>query len=206
MNSTPLIKNMNINQITGVILAGGRGTRMGNVDKGLQPFRGAPMALHVMLRLAPQVSNLMINANQNLAPYESFGVPVWPDELQGFAGPLAGLQTALGHCETEYLVTAPCDSPFLPTDLVARLAEALTAHNADLAVAVTGEGDARQPHPVFCLLKISLLPHLTSYLQDGGRKMDGWYASLNVAEVLFPDDAAFRNINTLEDLRKFDLT
>lgn len=195
---------MDINQITGVILAGGRGSRMGNVDKGLQPFRGAPMAMHVLLRLAPQVSNLMINANQNLAPYESFGVPVWPDELQGFAGPLAGLQTALGHCETDYLVTVPCDSPFLPIDLVARLAEALAAHDADLAVAVTGEGNTRQSHPVFCLLKTSLLPHLTLYLQNGGRKIDAWYASLNVTEVVFQDDTEFRNINTLEDLRKFD--
>ena len=107
--------------ITGLILAGGRGSRMGHVDKGLQPFRGAPMAVHVMLRLTPQVGNLMINANQNLAPYESFGVPVWPDELQGYAGPLAGLQTGLMHCETPYLVTAPCDSPFLPTEEIPML-------------------------------------------------------------------------------------
>ncbi|MDB5763194.1 MAG: mobA [Herminiimonas sp.] len=196
---------MNINQITGLILAGGRGSRMGGVDKGLQPFRGAPMALHVMMRLAPQVGQLMINANQNLAPYESFGVPVWPDELQGFAGPLAGLQTGLNHCETDYLVTAPCDSPFLPTDLTASLGAALETQDADLAVAITGEGSTKQPHPVFCLLKTSLLPHLTQYLQDGGRKIDAWYASLKVVEVHFADDSAFRNINTLEELQKFEM-
>jgi molybdopterin-guanine dinucleotide biosynthesis protein A len=195
---------MDTNQITGLILAGGRGSRMGGVDKGLQPFRGAPMALHVMMRLSPQVGAIMINANQNLAPYESFGVPVWPDELQGFAGPLAGLHTGLIHCETDYLVTAPCDSPFLPADLVQRLGDALDEHDADLAVAVTGEGASRQPHPVFCLLKTSLLPHLTQYLQNGGRKIDAWYASLAVTEVRFDDEGAFRNINTLEELRNFE--
>jgi molybdopterin-guanine dinucleotide biosynthesis protein A len=195
---------MDKHQITGLILAGGRGSRMGGVDKGLQTFRGAPMALHVMMRLEPQVGHMMINANQNLGPYESFGVPVWPDELQGYAGPLAGLQTGLSHCDTDYLVTAPCDSPFLPMDLVARLSEGLTASNADLAVAVTGDDAARQPHPVFCLVKSSLLSHLTQYLMDGGRKIDAWYASLAVAEVHFDDEAAFRNINTLEELRQFD--
>ena len=195
---------MNKELITGLILAGGRGSRMGHVDKGLQPFRGVPMALHVMMRLSPQVGTLMINANQNLAPYEGFGVSVWPDELAGFAGPLAGLQAGLSHCDTPYLVTAPCDSPFLPTDLVARLSQALLIEDADLAVAVTGEGDTRQAHPVFCLLKSTLLPHLTAYLQGGGRKVDAWYASLKVVEVHFGDEAAFRNINTLEDLRKFE--
>lgn len=190
--------------ITGLILAGGRGSRMGHVDKGLQVFRGAPMAMHVMLRLAPQVGTTMINANQNLAPYEGFGVPVWPDEFAGFAGPLAGLQTGLRHCETPYLVTAPCDSPFLPEDLVTRLSEALIFQDADLAVAITGEGEERQPHPVFCLLKTSLLDHLTDYLQNGGRKIDAWYASVKVAEVRFEDESAFRNINTLDDLRKFE--
>jgi molybdopterin-guanine dinucleotide biosynthesis protein A len=197
---------MNTEQITGLILAGGRGTRMGLVDKGLQNFRGAPMALHVMLRLQPQVGELMINANQNLAPYESFGVPVWPDEMQGYAGPLAGMQTGLIHCTTDYLVTAPCDSPFLPTDLVQRLADALLAADADLAVAVTGEEEARQVHPVFCLMKASLLQHLTEYLRDGGRKVDAWYRSLNRVEVHFADEAAFRNINTVAELKQYEPT
>jgi molybdopterin-guanine dinucleotide biosynthesis protein A len=195
---------MDTSQITGLILAGGRGTRMGTVDKGLQTFRGAPMALHALMRLAPQVGYVMINANQNIAPYEGFGVPVWQDEMQGFAGPLAGLQTGLVHCDTEYLVTVPCDSPFLPTDLVARLGTALEENDADLAVAVTGEGETRQPHPVFCLARASLLPHLTLYLQEGGRKFDKWYSSLKVVEVHFDDENAFRNINTLDELRKLE--
>ncbi|MGH8808190.1 MAG: molybdenum cofactor guanylyltransferase MobA [Noviherbaspirillum sp.] len=191
-------------RITGLILAGGRGSRMGGVDKGLQLFRGAPMALHAIMRLAPQVGRMMINANQNLGPYESFGLPVWPDQLSGFAGPLAGLQTGLARCETDYLVTAPCDSPFLPEDLVERLADALLAHDAELAVAVTGEGDTRQPHPVFCLMKASLLPHLTTYLQDGGRKIEAWYRMLKFVEVRFENEAAFRNINTLDELHRFE--
>lgn len=190
--------------ITGLILAGGRGSRMGSIDKGLVPLAGKPMVQHVMQRLQPQVQHLLINANQNQDTYAALGAPVWPDAMPDFAGPLAGLQTGLMHCETPYLVTAPCDSPFLPTDLVARLAQALQAQDADLAVAVTGEGDARQPHPVFCLAKASLLAHLTAFLEGGGRKVDRWYATLRVAEVHFADEAAFRNINTLAELREHD--
>jgi len=195
---------MDTEQITGLILAGGRGSRMGHVDKGLQNFRGAPMALHVMMRLQPQVGELMINANQNLGPYESFGLPVWPDEIQGFEGPLAGMHTGLVHCMTDYMVTAPCDSPFLPTDLVARLAAGLSDADADLAVAVTEGQGKRQAHPVFCLMKASLLQHLTEYLRGGGRKIDAWYASLKTAEVLFEDEDAFRNINTLVELKQYE--
>ena len=191
--------------ITGLILAGGRGSRMGSIDKGLAPFGGQPMVQHVLTRLQPQVQHLLINANQNLSAYAAFGAPVWPDAMPDFAGPLAGLQTGLMHCETPYLVTAPCDSPFLPADLVQRLAAALLANGADLAVAVTGEGATRQPHPVFCLVKTSLLPHLTAYLEGGGRKVDAWYRSLRVIEVHFADEAAFRNINTLAELQQMAL-
>jgi molybdopterin-guanine dinucleotide biosynthesis protein A len=193
-------------QITGLILAGGRGSRMGNVDKGLQNFRGSPMVLHVIMRLSPQVGALMINANQNLGPYEGFGLPVWPDQLTGFEGPLAGLQTGLSQCYTDYLVTAPCDSPFLPQDLVERLSRALTDNDAELAVAVTEEEGRRQPHPVFCLMKASVLSNLTAFLQLGERKIDKWYRSLKFVEVVFPDETAFRNINTLDELRRFENT
>lgn len=189
--------------ITGLILAGGRGTRMGTVDKGLQTFRGKPMVAHVIERLSPQVQGLMINANQNLETYRAFGYPVWPDNVQGFAGPLAGLQAGLAHCATPYLVTAPCDSPFLPADLVQRLGGAIAEQDADVALAVTGSGASRQPHPVFCLLKCSLLPSLEAYLGQGGRKVDAWFASLRKAEVLFEDEAAFSNINTLEELQRY---
>jgi molybdenum cofactor guanylyltransferase len=190
-------------QITGLVLAGGRGSRMGGVDKGLQPFRGAPMVLHVILRLVPQVGTLIINANQNIGPYESFGYAVWPDQLGGFEGPLAGLQTGLSRCETPYLATAPCDSPFVADDLVARLAEGLESAGAEIAVAVTEEGE-RRTHPVFSLMKTSVLSSLDSYLQGGGRKIETWYRSLPFVEVPFGDVDAFRNINTVEELRRFE--
>jgi len=188
--------------ITGLILAGGRGSRMGSVDKGLQEFHGTPMVMHVQRRLAPQVGRLIINANRNLAQYAEFGVPVYSDEITGFAGPLAGLQAGLRHCKTPYLVTAPCDTPFLPDNLVLRLAEGLASQHADLAIATTGEGESYQPHPVFCLLHASLLGHLETFLQSGQRKIDAWYSTLKVANVHFDNEAAFRNINTREELRQ----
>lgn len=196
-------------KITGLILAGGRGSRMGHVDKGLQPFRGKPMAAYVIERLAPQVASIAINANQNLDQYAAFGVPVWPDDLQGFEGPMAGLETGLRRCTTEYLVTAPCDSPFLPADLVERLSAALEANGADLALAETEEADESgevrvQPHPVFALVKRSALPHLASFLATGGRRMDGWYGAIKVVRVRFDDASAFRNINTLSELQQFE--
>jgi molybdopterin-guanine dinucleotide biosynthesis protein A len=188
-------------QITGLILAGGKGTRMGSVDKGLQMFRGKPMVEQVLQRLQPQVGKLIINANRHLDMYEAFGVPVAPDEISGFAGPLAGLHAGLSHCETPYLVTAPCDSPFLPMNLVDKLSEALVAAQADIAVAVTGDGAAQQRHPVFCLLSAHLKNDLADYLGKGGRKMDAWFAMHGQAEVHFTDETAFANMNTLTDLR-----
>lgn len=197
-------------QITGLILAGGRGSRMGHVDKGLQPFRGATMVAHVIARLAPQVGAIAINANQNLDRYAAFGVPVWPDDLQGFEGPLAGLETGLRRCPTDYLVTAPCDSPFLPQDLVARLSAALDESGADLALAETEEPDEDsgalrlQPHPVFALVKKSALPQLSAFIATGKRRMDGWYGAIKVVHVRFGDAGAFRNINTLQELQQFE--
>lgn len=195
--------------ITGMILAGGRGSRMGSVDKGLQPLRGEPMAAHVLRRLGPQVGLLAINANRSLDQYAAFGVPVWEDDLTGFEGPLAGLETGLRRCTTPLLVTAPCDSPFLPPDLVARLHAAMVAEGADLALAETLEarddGSLRaQAQPVFALVKRSALPHLSAYLAEGGRRMDGWYGSIVVARVRFDDEAAFRNINTLNELAQYE--
>jgi len=193
--------------ISAMILAGGRGTRMGRVDKGLQPFRGGTLVSHVLQRLAPQVAGVTINANRNLGAYGALGVDVLQDELEGYEGPLAGLQTGLRHCPTDLLLTVPCDSPFLPADLAQRLFDALNAQGADLAVASTLETDETgatrtQLHPVFCLVRKSALPALDAYLQSGARKMDGWYKSIKVAEVLFNDAAAFRNINTLAELQQ----
>ena len=175
---------------------------MGSIDKGLAVFDGQTMVQHVLTRLQPQMQLLLISANQNTEAYAVLGVPVCPYAMPDFAGPLAGLQTGLMHCETPYLVTAPCDSPFLPTDLVERLSAALLATDADIAVAVTGDRDTRQPHPVFCMTKVSVLPHLTAFLEGGGRKMERWYATLRLAEVQFADEAAFRNINALAELQQ----
>ncbi len=182
--------------ITGIVLAGGQGRRMGGVDKGLQLLRGKPMAQHVIERFAPQVAELLINANQNIEQYQQLGYRVIPDAIVGFAGPLAGLHRGLSEATHPLVVTAPCDSPFLPLDLVAQLKAALDKNDADLAVAKTGD----QPHPVFSLCRKSVLPGLTAFLESGGRKIDAWYAQLKVAEVQFADEAAFRNINTREEL------
>jgi molybdenum cofactor guanylyltransferase len=183
-------------RVTGIVLAGGRGSRMGGVDKGLQPLRGKPMVAWVLERLAPQVDEIVLNANQNLDVYAGFGHRVVADSLGGFAGPLAGLHAGLQAAAHPLAVTVPCDSPFLPLDLVVRLHDSLADN--DLAVAKTGD----QPHPVFALVRRAVLPHLERFLAAGGRKIDAWYATLAFAEVSFDDQPdAFRNINTLDELR-----
>jgi len=183
--------------VSGVVLAGGQGRRMGGVDKGLQPLRGKPMAQWALERLAPQVDEILINCNQNLDAYARFGYRLVPDEIGGFAGPLAGLHASLKAAAHPLVVTVPCDSPFLPSDLVSRLKQHLM--EKDLAVAKTGD----QPHPVFSLVRRDVLGNLEAFLRSGGRKIDAWYASLATVEVSFDDEAdAFRNINTLEELWK----
>lgn len=192
---------MSREKITGVILAGGLGRRMGGVDKGLQLLNGRPLVSHVIERLAPQVDELLINANQNGERYAAFGHPVVADRIPDFAGPLAGLHAAMSGATHPLVATAPCDSPFLPADLIFRLFSALTATGADLAVARTGE----QTHPVFCLCRRELLPGLADFLARGERKMGLWHASLKVVEVAFDDEAdAFENINTRAELGRFE--
>ena len=200
-------------EITGLVLAGGRGSRMGGVDKGLQNFNGMPMALHTLMRLQMQVGQVMINANRNLAAYESFGAEVWPDVLADYAGPLAGFLTGLERCETPYLVTAPCDSPRFPLDLVARLAEAMDHEQAEIAMAAAPEKDERgelqiRTQPVFCLLRVELLESLVQFTQGGGRKIDAWTAQHKTVVVPFnaPDDdpLAFANANTLAELKQLE--
>jgi molybdenum cofactor guanylyltransferase len=187
-------------QITGLILAGGRGSRMGGVDKGLQNHHGIALALHALLRLGPQVGHVMINANRNLGAYESFGVPVWPDPVGEYAGPLAGFLAGLEHCETPLLLTVPCDTPNFPLDLAARLAAALDAHDADLAYAVTFEDGREQRQPVFCLLKSALSESLVAFLHGGGHKIDQWFAGHRAVGVRFDDASAFFNANTAAEL------
>src|SRR3954470_2405862 len=196
-------------QVTGVVLAGGRGSRMGGADKGLQNFRGMPMALFTLLRLPPQVGELMINANRNLAAYESFGVPVWPDSLADYAGPLAGFLTGLEHCETEYLVTVPCDTPLFPQDLVARLGEALERDDAEIAMAAAGEEDGQiRAQPVFSLLKRELMESLVAFTHGGGRKIDAWTGQHRTVLVPFDreedDPSAFANANTVAELHRLE--
>jgi molybdenum cofactor guanylyltransferase len=179
------------------VLAGGRGRRMGGVDKGWVELASAPMIAHVLRRLVPQVADILINANQNLDRYRALGHPVFADSVGGFAGPLAGLHAGMTHASHELVVTVPCDSPFLPADLVDRLHAGLVANGAQLAVAKTFD----QPHPVFALVRRDVLPNLAAFLDGGGRKIDAWYAALEVVEVAFDDEAdAFRNINTTDEL------
>jgi len=183
--------------ITGVILAGGLGRRMGGVDKGLQLLAGRPLVRHVVDRLAPQVDTVLINANRSQAEYGALGYPVLADEIPDFAGPLAGLHAALCAARTPLVLTVPCDSPYLPPDLAARLYASLVASGADLAI-VRADG---RLHPVFCLARMHLQAPLAAYLEQGGRRVAGWCSEMGACEVNFDDQPlAFRNFNTLDDL------
>jgi molybdopterin-guanine dinucleotide biosynthesis protein A len=193
-------------QISGVVLAGGRGMRMGGVDKGLQLHASLPLALHALQRLAPQVGATMVNANRHLEQYARFGAPVWPDALPDYAGPLAGFITALHHCDTPFLVTVPCDTPMFPTDLVARLAGSLLETGSDIAMAAAPETDSAgrttlRSQPVFCLLHTRLLPSLEQFTQNGGRKIDAWTAQHKTTMVRFDEQQAFFNVNTMAELQ-----
>ena len=190
-----------IPSVTGLILAGGKGSRMGGVDKGLQGFRGKRLVDHVYERFAPQVGGVVINANQNHEEYKTFGVRVVSDAIGGYAGPLAGLHAGLSVSKRPFLASVPCDSPFLPADLIERLYRRIDESGAELAVAKTGD----QPHPVFSLMRRGVLDHLADFLKGGGRKIDVWYATLNVVEVAFDDEPeAFSNINTREELQTWE--
>lgn len=189
--------------LTGIVLAGGRGSRMGGVDKGLQNHRGVPLALHAMQRLAPQVGQVMISANRHQDAYAAFGVPVWPDAVADHPGPLAGFLVGLAHCTTPYLLTVPCDAPNFPTDLAARLAAGVTAQGAQLAIAATREADGVQVQPVFCLMHATLADSLTDFMRNGQRKVERWAATQCCATVVFDDAAAFANINTVQELQQW---
>lgn len=184
--------------ISGIILAGGKGRRMGGADKGLVEFLGKPLVSHVIQRLEPQVNEILISANREIDTYANFGYPVISDDVEGFAGPLAGLHKGLMQAKHPYVVTTPCDAPLLPMSLVNRLMRGLLDHDAEVAIAKTGQ----QPHPVFCLCRKTVLPHLQDFLLQGGRRFEEWYGSLEAVEVLFNDTPqAFININTREELQ-----
>jgi len=196
-----------------MVLAGGRGARMGGADKGLQNFNGVPLALHTLMRLQMQegqrVGDFMINANRNLGAYEAFGVPVWPDNMADFPGPLGGFLTGLERCETPYLLTVPCDTPRLPLDLAERMAAAFDDPATEIAMAAAPEDDGQlRTQPVFCLMPVGLLESLTRFTQEGGRKIDAWTARHRTVVVPFdhPEDdpKAFFNANTLAELHALE--
>ena len=193
-------------EITGLVLAGGRGTRMGGVDKGLQIHLGVPLAQHALERLRPQVGALMLNANRNLAAYQAMNVPVWPDELADFPGPLAGMLAGLQHCGTPYLATVPCDTPNFPPDLVAHLAQGLIDSNGDMATAYTREDGELRAQPVFCLMKTSLRDSLRAFIVGGERKTGLFAARHHGAKVIFDDPSAFANANTPGELAALQIT
>jgi len=191
--------------ITGLVLAGGRGLRMGGVDKGLQTLHGRPLAAHVLERLAPQTGALAISANRNRDAYAALGAPwratVLADSLPDFPGPLAGLLTGLQAAQTEWLLASPCDSPYLPGNLAAALSEAAAAQLADIATVLAPDPSGELSlHPVFVLLRTSLAADLAAFLGAGERKVRAWYARHKTIEVPFADGRAFYNVNSLQEL------
>ena len=189
--------------ISAIILAGGRATRMNGVDKGLVALQQKQLIVHVIARLKPQVDEILINANREIELYEAFGLPVLQDENVEFIGPLAGFKLGLQHAKHDYVLTVPCDSPLLPVDLAHRLLNSLVLTKSEVAVA-SSDGNT---HPVFCLIKKSVLPSLTEYLASGERKVSTWQKSQQCVEVDFSDCAdAFTNLNTFEDLKALELS
>ncbi|QWE18192.1 molybdenum cofactor guanylyltransferase MobA [Polynucleobacter corsicus] len=187
--------------ITGLILAGGRAQRMGGIDKGLIPFHGKPLIESAISRLKPQVSTILINANRSITKYSHYGYPVLMDETPDFSGPLAGFSVGLRHCKTPYLLTSPCDSPLLPTDLAEKMAHQLENNNLELVFASSKEGDGKAwSQPVFCLMKSDLQDSLNAFLSKGDLKIDRWFKELRSATVIFENAQAFANVNTPEEL------
>lgn len=189
------------NEITGVILAGGRAQRMGGIDKGLILLNGRPMVEYVIAALRTEIDKPMINANRHLDRYAAFGCPVIPDIMEGYLGPLAGMASGMQTCGTQYIVTAPCDSPLVASNLVQQLYETLIRDDADICTAHDGE----RMHPVFALIRCELLPDLLDYLNAGQRKIDRWYARHRLAIAYFRDQpGAFLNVNSPEELAELE--
>ncbi|MDD2729791.1 molybdenum cofactor guanylyltransferase MobA [Malikia sp.] len=205
---------MNIGQVDALLLAGGQGSRMGGVDKGLQQLGGRPLAAHALERLRRQqgdrLAGCMVNANRNLDRYQALGWPVWPDARPDFPGPLAGFLAGLEQASSPWLLTVPCDSPLFPLDLLERLAQAAEREGADLALALGRDEQGRlRRQPVFCLLRRELADSLRAYLRAGGRKIDDWIQSQHHVAVAFDapgdDPRAFFNANTLAELHALEI-
>ncbi len=188
--------------ITGLILAGGRAQRMGGIDKGLIPFLGKPLIESVIAKLKPQVQTIIINANRNITKYASYGYPVIMDEQPDFSGPLAGFSVALKHCKTSYLLTSPCDSPLLPSNLAESLIAEMERGDFQLVYASSKEADGKiWAQPVFCLMRSNLQESLSSFLSKGDLKIDRWFKELRSSTVIFEDPQVFANVNTPEELK-----
>jgi molybdopterin-guanine dinucleotide biosynthesis protein A len=193
--------------ITGLILAGGRAQRMGGIDKGLVSFMGKPLIEHAIARLSPQVATILINANRNHDRYAQYGHTVIADQHPDFAGPLAGFAVGLEYCETEYLLSVPCDSPVFPLDLSEQLMEAMINTKSDLVYASSKDAPGRVwAQPVFCLMRRSVQQSLQDFLNQEGRKIDRWFATLRSSTVVFENEAAFANTNTPEELQALEQT
>ena len=187
--------------ITGLILAGGRAQRMGGIDKGLISFHGKPLIESAIDRLQPQVGTILINANRSITKYSHYGYPVLMDETPDFSGPLAGFSVGLKHCKTPYLLTSPCDSPLLPNDLAEKMGTELEKNNLELVFASSKENDGKiWSQPVFCLMKSSLKDSLDVFLCKGDLKIDRWFKELRSGTVVFENPQAFANVNTPEEL------
>ncbi|MDF3823401.1 molybdenum cofactor guanylyltransferase MobA, partial [Leptospira sp. 96542] len=180
-----------------------RGSRMGGVDKGLQLFRGEPLVLHALRRLRPQVTDVAISANRHVASYEVHGLPVWPDPLPDYPGPLAGMLSGLMRARTPWLLTVPCDAPLFPLDLASRLQQAILDQTAEIALPVTD-----RPQPAFCLVATSLRDSLAHFLRAGHGKVESWTRQHRCVHVpygtMHDDPLAFANLNTLDELRQLE--
>ncbi|WP_353427938.1 molybdenum cofactor guanylyltransferase [Polynucleobacter sp. MWH-UH19D] len=192
-------------QITGLILAGGRAQRMGGIDKGLIPFHRKPLIETTIQRLKAQVGPILINANRNITKYAVYGYPVIMDETPDFSGPLAGFLMGLKNCKTPYLLTTPCDSPLFPEDLATKLASELEQANLDLVYTSSKEADGKVwAQPVFCLMRANLQDSLISFLDKGDLKIDRWFKELKSGTVIFDNAQAFANANTPEELQSLE--
>jgi molybdenum cofactor guanylyltransferase len=193
-----------LSNITGLILAGGRAQRMGGIDKGLILFNDKPLIESAIARLKPQVDSILINANRNITKYAHYGYPVIMDETPDFSGPLAGFSIGLKHCKTPYLLTSPCDSPLLPTDLAQKMMAELEASDLDLVYASSIEHGELWAQPVFCLMRSGLRDSLNAFLSKGDLKIDRWFKELKSGTVVFENTNAFANVNTPEELEALE--
>ena len=192
-------------QITGLILAGGRAQRMGGIDKGLIPFLQKPLIESTISRLKPQVGQIIINANRNITKYAVYGYPVAMDETPDFSGPLAGFAVGLKNCKTPYLLTAPCDSPLLPSELASRMTQEIEKGDFQLVYASSKADDGKVwAQPVFCLMRVDVLPSLETFLAKGDLKIDRWFKELRTSTVVFDKSQAFANVNTPEELKELE--